>query len=391
MSTTFCRFLKREEGAVAALVAISMTVLMGFTALAVDFGMMASEKQSIQNAVDAAALAAATDIGNGRDYNTVINTVRKYCGLNGYDADDSDVELEIERSGNSISVSLRKTQPAAFSAILTGSKNNVVKASAKAEATTIFGACPYALFAGQRIEDDGSGISITGGKDIYINGNIHSNSDIDMSHAVLMDGAVATAVGRSNPSGSSWRTGSIALDMPKLSSFEKATSSMYEMVEYPGSFRAKKMTTQAFLDDALQKYKAKMGNSEAYKTEGLYIHIAGDLIFNGHSNDEYYADYPCIILAEGDIVFNGQSMDSSVHNPISLMSKNGDITVNGGGANFTGIIYAPNGNVTINGNDAVFNGSIIANNIRKTGGKITVNFVEGLDGSMPITKVHLVQ
>ena len=50
---------KREEGDIVVLVALSMSVLMGFTAFAVDFGMLASDKQALQNAADAAALAAA--------------------------------------------------------------------------------------------------------------------------------------------------------------------------------------------------------------------------------------------------------------------------------------------------------------------------------------------
>jgi Flp pilus assembly protein TadG len=50
---------KDESGAALVIVAISMTVLLGFTALVIDVGQMYLEKSKVQNAVDAAALAGA--------------------------------------------------------------------------------------------------------------------------------------------------------------------------------------------------------------------------------------------------------------------------------------------------------------------------------------------
>ena len=68
------------------------------------------------------------------------------------------------------------------------------------------------------------------------------------------------------------------------------------------------------------------------------------------------------------------------------MSRSGDITVNGGGECLTGILFAPNGNVTLNGNDADFVGQIVAQNIRKSGGKITVTYQEDVDRFSPPPK-----
>ncbi|GAP60556.1 hypothetical protein AHiyo1_41080 [Arthrobacter sp. Hiyo1] len=48
-----------ERGAVAVLVALLLVVLLGFAALAVDAGMLYSEKAQVQNGSDAAALAVA--------------------------------------------------------------------------------------------------------------------------------------------------------------------------------------------------------------------------------------------------------------------------------------------------------------------------------------------
>ncbi|MEJ1179387.1 MULTISPECIES: pilus assembly protein TadG-related protein [unclassified Pseudarthrobacter] len=48
-----------ESGGISVLVALSMVVLLGFTAIAVDVGMLYSEKAQLQNGADAAALAVA--------------------------------------------------------------------------------------------------------------------------------------------------------------------------------------------------------------------------------------------------------------------------------------------------------------------------------------------
>lgn len=58
------RFFKSEDGSVTILVALSMTVLMGFAALSVDIGMLYNQKREVQNAADAAALAGAMSLPN---------------------------------------------------------------------------------------------------------------------------------------------------------------------------------------------------------------------------------------------------------------------------------------------------------------------------------------
>ena len=52
-------------GGIAVLAALSMTVVIGFVALAVDVGYMAQTKSQMQGAADGAALAAALEMPNG--------------------------------------------------------------------------------------------------------------------------------------------------------------------------------------------------------------------------------------------------------------------------------------------------------------------------------------
>ena len=384
-------FVKAEGGAAAVIVALSLTILLGFTALTMDFGLLASTRQSMQNAVDAAALAAAMDVGKHRSYDEIYATAKEYCILNGFDPAQSNVDITVSTYGKSVSVQLDCERKMGFSAVLTGRNRRTVAASATAEAVSIFGSCPFAMFASQRIQEGGYGMVING-EDIYINGNIHSNSDILMRNAVLGEGVVATAVRSVLPNTEGWKGNQIALDMPSLAAFEKTIEGRTDIAEFNGTIV--KNSHSGFgelVDEAITKYRGKMGADQGYLTNGLYIHVKGDLIFNGNTNVPYRATFPIVLIVDGSINMNGMPLDCTIDTPMVIMSKRGMITVNGGGACFTGILYAPKGLVQINGNDAEFVGSIIAQNILKNGGKITVRYMEDTDRFLPLSKVHLIE
>ena len=380
---------KNEQGSVPVLVALSLTVLLGFSSLAVDFGMMAACKQSMQNAADASALAAAGDLASGSN-GTIHSTANTYAAINSFDPASDDTSMEVQVSRKDVTVTLRREMKMGFSSVLTGVRTRTVSASATAEATTIFGGCPYALFAGQRIEESGTGISV-GGNNIQINGNIHSNSDINMQHAVLSPGSVATAVRDVNPAANGWRGNSIALDMPAFSSFETAMNSMPGYVAISGDVTVKKGGGFGELvETAVAEFAAQGGSTHTLYTQGLCIHVTGNLTFLGNNASTYYSDFPITLVVDESIDLNGAPLNSNADSPLYIMSKYGDITVNGGGEHLTGILFAPNGDVTLNGNDASFTGQIVAQNIRKTGGKITITYQEDIDRFLPTTKVHLI-
>ena len=56
--------VKKENGQVVLMTAMLLVVLMGFTAFAIDLGMVEIEKAKLQNAADAAALAGANELPN---------------------------------------------------------------------------------------------------------------------------------------------------------------------------------------------------------------------------------------------------------------------------------------------------------------------------------------
>ena len=73
-----------ERGAVAVIVALSMVVILGFVALAVDAGAMYGERAELQTAADAAALAVAQECASGGTCTAEANKdlAKKYAEAN---------------------------------------------------------------------------------------------------------------------------------------------------------------------------------------------------------------------------------------------------------------------------------------------------------------------
>ena len=85
-------FFKEESGVAVIFLAISMVVLMGFTALAVDFGLVYYQRSQLQTALDSAALAAAQKLP---DTAAARQTAIEYAKKNGVKV-NSDDEIIVE-------------------------------------------------------------------------------------------------------------------------------------------------------------------------------------------------------------------------------------------------------------------------------------------------------
>ena len=85
----------RESGAITIMTAILLTVLISFTAIAVDLGLHYYKGAKLQNALDSAATAVAAELG-AMDQD-LYYTAYEYMELNGFDEDE--VEINIEKKG----------------------------------------------------------------------------------------------------------------------------------------------------------------------------------------------------------------------------------------------------------------------------------------------------
>lgn len=110
-----------ERGAVSVLVAILMVVLIGFTALAVDVGLLHSERAQLQNGADASAIAMAQTCARDSSSTDCSTTSPLAGGLANENALDgmSDVfAIELDKVAQKVTVTTSAKEPG-------GAKNSV--------------------------------------------------------------------------------------------------------------------------------------------------------------------------------------------------------------------------------------------------------------------------
>jgi Flp pilus assembly protein TadG len=72
---------RRRSGQILVLASIGMVVLLGFSALAVDVGLLYSARRRMQTAADAAAIAGASALRDGQDYTKAADDVSSFNGF----------------------------------------------------------------------------------------------------------------------------------------------------------------------------------------------------------------------------------------------------------------------------------------------------------------------
>jgi len=102
------RILGEEKGAAIILLAFSISVVLGFAALAIDVGNMYLHKSRLANLADAAALAGTQDLPS--DPQLAMDNARNYAALNGLEKDTIGVSI----SGNNRIIAVDATRKVPF-------------------------------------------------------------------------------------------------------------------------------------------------------------------------------------------------------------------------------------------------------------------------------------
>src|SRR5262245_15582221 len=76
-----------RRGAIAVYVGLTLTVLLSVIALEVDGGIMLSDRRLVQSSADAAAMAAAGDLYNGKTKDEAVATGFSVAAANGFNND----------------------------------------------------------------------------------------------------------------------------------------------------------------------------------------------------------------------------------------------------------------------------------------------------------------
>ncbi len=359
------RLNRKETGSIAVVVALLMVVLVGFSAMVIDYGNMASQKRLLQNAADAACLAAAACLPD--DVAAAQTAASKYLQANTPGAVLQ--SFETYDGNRKVTVTARMEVDYNFARAIMSSRSRTVSAKASAIVTSVLGPYDYALFSASSIDL----LQFTGQN--FVSGDIHANYNIKniatvngtVTAAGIIDGKITATQKVPNYH---------VLEMPDFSNIvelaillDEATLLAYG-ADYDGS-------TYTMSPDQLNTMLA------AFPEETVLID--GNLIINGTG----VCTLGCIIIT-GNIEFNGGSVDMGTSDTVALCSLSGNITFNGGGGVFRGILYAGTGDICFNGDIGAVYGSVIGNTISGNGG---LNIIYDSDAThgIPETEIMLVE
>jgi len=144
-------------------------VLLGFTALAIDGGMVLSDRRQAQNSADAAAMAAALQKVNGQSNSNVTQAARYSALANGYDPANINVTFDTvhDFSGNYdlITVDITETTETSFIQMFWGDAGMVsrVTATTRVRVSQPFLPGVAIIAMGNCVEDGGNLINGNGG------------------------------------------------------------------------------------------------------------------------------------------------------------------------------------------------------------------------------------
>ena len=121
-------FARAETGQSAVIVALLMTVICGFAALAIDLGYGYYQKNDLQTAADAAALAAASQLPKMTN-SEARSTARKYAIKNLNSPSECTIEAYVTRSLGEVEVKISQPAKNFFSGVI-GVGDRTVRARA---------------------------------------------------------------------------------------------------------------------------------------------------------------------------------------------------------------------------------------------------------------------
>ncbi len=381
------RRFAREEGAVLVVVAFSLSVLLGFSAFAVDLGYARQRKAQAQNSADFAALAGAGVLVAGTGP-SAITAARSYVTKNGFSGTDAQVNVPPAsgaRSGSAGCVQVRVSEM--FPTILGSVFNNdslTVGAKATACASPGLGA-DYAVFAGSATCSDALSFA---GANRTINGGVHSNNDAKITGAGTTVNGDATYLNGDAPAGNIVFNPSV--NNPRRLDSPLAYPEVFEIEDYaPGGAKAALAQSQFRYHNAgsaninLTWLTLRVAYNPLTKTiaPGLY-YTSGDIDLNGHG---YNAAGATFVTSAGEIHFNGNNFSFTPWDPDGLLlfsnknqascnSGQAVVKLNGNEHAWTGVMFAPRGPLDFAGTNIVasLNGRLVAQTVKLSGSSQTI-------------------
>ena len=354
------QWLKKEAGQSVILVAISIALLCGVAALVADVGMVSVSQGQLQNAADAAALAAARDLPTAA---TAKTTAKTYAGYNGVAAADTTATTPYKGNANRIEVVCQETVNYTFARII-GLNSTVVTARAVAEKSGGGGGCfGYAVFSG--------GNSLLLGmysSALNITGSVHSNYSLMITGSSQTITGNAEAVTSLNCYVSSITIGGVA--QGASIDIQGSTINVPNRVTSPAAFITMPDFSAEVKTEATAAGNASTGNKTFY---GTNFNVDSSFYVDGNVQvaASTFAGQGTI-CATKDINMSGSMLEANAGTAVCLYSTGGNISLSTSGLTINGTLYAPNGKIGIYARNINIYGRVIAKDIIITGSNVNI-------------------
>lgn len=398
-----------QRGQALIIIALAAVTLFAFTALAIDGGMVFSDRRHAQNAADTAALGAALSkirgglwaqagldraASNGYE-NNISSTVEVYS---------PPVDGDYEGNSEYVQVKITSHVKTFFARILGFQQiTNKVEAIARAVSSTI-----SPLFAGNAVvglaPDDCRAVMYQGnanttiqGGGIFVNSDCQSAAFFNHSSSAQLTAPCLQAVGgiQAQPGVLNIPTSCIQSGPPNVIAYNYPPDNIaFPNISCPSGESQDGNTLSP------GTYSGQFPpNGITYLNGGTYC-VSGD--FSVHGGDTLIGHDVIIIMISGDVIFNGGATielsgppgPQTQENPLGglllymPMTNSGTITINGNSeSGFTGTILAPAADISIEGTgDSGLHGQIIGYTVDLSGSSettIVYNDSENWDTLVP--------
>lgn len=398
------KFSKEESGASMVMVVLSLVVIFGFTAFAVDFGNAYTTKVSMQDACDLSALAAADSLPEIAKTESV---AKEYAELNGYDPEN--VTVNILNNGEQVEVKIKKDVKTYFAGVVGYSELPV---SCKAVAAAGKSAKDYAIFSGTTT----NGFGLHGNINIP-EGDVHTNSRADLDGTLNINNGVIEIPEFNNKGASGnyevYKDEKNYIEMPYYDDIINARIPYvegYNSVDDFGEYVKSHTHDGVFIIESDEKIHLDDLNMRGYSdvhevvikgavetkrlNMGIKLTVEGKLSFYdaGGTAEMPETEISGVVTAEGGLNFNNkvilngativankniafqcESVEDKCEDGeySAIWSKESNININSK-INIKSLLYSPKGEFIMYGGDTNIVGSIVGYQIGTHNGNLTV-------------------
>ncbi len=366
----------RRKGVVIAIAAVALIALLGMAALAIDVGQLCVAAQVCQDTVDAAALAAASQLpdltkagaeaglyvaanNEGHGFQVELGLEDGFSGVVHYGPGETVPSYgQLDSKTHALEVTGQVEVAYAFAKIF-GLESGLITRSGTAIQEP--GDIPTTIFADSETEHS----IVFSGDGLEVTGLVHSNGGIDVTgNNAMFHNPVEYFNVLRDPSGTTTYQGGCE---------------QHEKREWPIDYTASDFEPYDYIIDG--DWEPTTANLTL--APGNYF-VNGNVKFRG----DYLVAEDCTIVATGNIHLAGNAPRFSPHDKdVSLYSLQGNISATASGGEVDGILFAPNGHIDyLGGGQRVV--SLIAQTVSFYGDDINIT---GVPGTSLLSKVRLIK